>query len=98
MALRWVPTPRKAKSEKSSKKKLTSTQKLQRETKFVCLPIVLYTAVITWMTGDLTAWCIVVSAVVAAYTTVQALVIKKNERENLHKYPEGVPYDDGKVI
>lgn len=50
------------------------------------------------MTRDLTAWCIVVSAVVAAYTTVQALVIKKNERENLHKYPEGVPYDDGKVI
>ena len=98
MALRWVPSPKKAKLEKRPKKKLTSTQKLQRETKLVCLPIVLYTAVVTWITCDLTAWCIVVSAVVAAYTTVQALVIKKNERENLHKYPEGVPYEDGKVI
>ena len=92
MALQWVKKP------KRLKKKLTQTQKLQKETKIVCLLIVLYTAVVTWITRDLTAWCIVVTTVMAAYTTVQSLIIKKNERENLHKYPVGVPYEDGKVI
>ena len=93
MAIRWVANPKKPKP-----KKLTQTQKLIQETKLVCILIVLFTAVVTWVTRDLTAWCIVVSTVMAAYTTVQALVIKKNERENMHKYPEGVPYAEGKVI
>ena len=95
MALKWV---KQQKKPKPKPKRLTQTQKLQKETKVVCLLIVLYTAIVTWITRDLTAWCIVVTTVMAAYTTVQSLIIKKNERENLHKYPEGIPYEEGKIV